>query len=75
MNLQVIEGANGKPAGVFIPMNDWATIKSNYPDVENLSSTIPDWQKQLLDSRLDTINRDPNSVLPIDGLFDELDRE
>ena len=75
MSLQIIQGGNGKPAGVFIPMNDWDVIKTNYPDIENVDSEIPDWQKQLLDKRLETIANNSNSIKPIEELFTELDSE
>ena len=34
MSLQIIHGSNGKPAGVFIPINDWETMKSEYQDLQ-----------------------------------------
>ena len=27
MSLQIIQGGNGKPTGVFIPINDWESMK------------------------------------------------
>ena len=73
MRLQVIQDSQGKNTGVFIPIEDWALIKANYPDVDNLDTEIPEWQKQLLDKRLEAIAKNPGSVKPIDELFDELD--
>jgi hypothetical protein len=72
MRLQVIQDSNGKKAGVFIPIEDWALIKTNYPDIDNLDTDIPEWQKQLLDKRLAVLAKTPNSIKPIEGLFDEL---
>lgn len=34
MSLQIIQGSNGKPAGVFIPMNDWEIMKSEYQNLQ-----------------------------------------
>ena len=73
MNLQVIQDVHGKNTGVFIPLEDWTLIKTNYPDVDSLEKDIPEWQKQLLDKRLDAIAKNPNSIKPIGGLFSELD--
>ena len=73
MSLQIIQDGNGKPAGVFIPIEDWTLIKSSYPDIDNLSSDIPDWQKQLIDKRLAKISINKNNIKSIDGLFEELD--
>ena len=73
MNLQVIQDVHGKNTGVFIPLEDWALIKTNYPDVDSLEKDIPEWQKKLLDKRLDAIAKNPNSIKSIGGLFSELD--
>ena len=56
-------------------MDDREIMKNNYPDVGNLDKEIPDWQKQLLDSRLEDIARNPKSLRPISELFDELDSD
>lgn len=75
MKLQVIQDGHGKNTGVFIPIEDWALIKTNYPDVDTLDNEIPEWQKQLLNKRIEAIVKNPNSVKPIDKLFDELDSD
>ncbi|MBC7748590.1 MAG: addiction module protein [Methylotenera sp.] len=75
MSLQIIQNSKGENTGVFIPMDDWEIMKTNYPDVDNLDKEIPDWQKQLLDSRLEDIARNPKNLRPISELFEELDRD
>ncbi len=75
MKLQVIQDGHGKNTGVFIPIEDWALIKTNYPDVDTLDNEIPEWQKQLLNRRIEAIVKKPNSVKPIDKLFEELDSD
>ncbi len=34
MSLQIIHGGNGKPTGVFIPMNDWEIMKEEYQNLQ-----------------------------------------
>ncbi|MFA6404316.1 MAG: hypothetical protein WCX31_22215 [Salinivirgaceae bacterium] len=34
MSLQIIQGENGKPTGVFIPMNDWEIMKEEYQNLQ-----------------------------------------
>ena len=34
MSLQIIHGGNGKPAGVFIPMDDWEIMKEEYQNLQ-----------------------------------------
>ena len=75
MKPQVIPDSQGNAAGVYIPMDKWNLIKTAYPDVEQVDEEIPDWQKLLLDERLEKIAKNPNSIKPIQELFAELDSE
>ena len=56
-------------------MEDWTLIKANYPDVENLDTDIPQWEKDMIDSRLEAIAQNPNHLKPISGLIEELRRK
>ena len=53
----------------------WTLIKQQYPDIEEICTEIPDWQKELLTSRLEAIAQNPERVKPIQGLFDALDKK
>ena len=75
MKLQVLQDSNGNDSGVYITFQKWTLIKQQYPDIEEISNEIPDWQKELLTSRLETIKNNPKSVKPTQGLFDALDRK
>ena len=75
MKLQVLQDNAGKPAGVFVPMEDWTLIKTNYPDIENLDADIPQWEKDMIDSRLAAIAQNPDRLKPINGLIEELRRK
>ncbi len=75
MKLQYLENEAGVNTGVFIPINDWAIMKSYYPDIDSLEKDIPDWQKKIIDERLIDIEKNPNSLRPISELFDILDKE
>jgi len=75
MNLQVLQDNLGKPAGVFVPIEDWELIKINYPDVENLDKDVPQWEKDMIDSRLEAITQNPHRLKPVSGLIDELRRK
>ena len=41
MSLQIIQGGNGKPAGVFIPMKDWENMKKEYQNLQKWEEPIP----------------------------------
>ena len=75
MNLQILHDSNGNNSGVYIPPQDWSLIKQQYPDIEEISTDIPQWQKELLTERLETIANNPESVKPIQGLFDALNKK
>ena len=75
MKLQAIHDVKGNDVGVFIPKDDWMLIKVNYPDIDSLHVDIPDWQKELIDKRLECIMQTPERIRPIEELFDELDSE
>jgi hypothetical protein len=75
MRTQIIQDYNGLPTGVFIPIEDWTLIKNNYPDIETLEQELPQWEKDLIDSRLDDIAKNPERLHPIESLFAELKRK
>ena len=75
MNLQILHDSNGNDSGVYIPTKEWTLIKQQYPDIEEISNDIPDWQKELLASRLEAIAKNPERVKPIQGLFDALNKK
>lgn len=75
MRTQIIQDHNGLPTGVFIPIEDWENIKKKYPDIDKINQDIPQWQKDILDKRLDDYKSNPDSFKPIDELFDVLERE
>jgi hypothetical protein len=75
MKLQVLKDNLGNQTGVYVPMEDWTLIKNNYPDIEDLEQDLPQWQKDLIDNRLDAIAKNPERLKPIEGLFEELKRK
>lgn len=75
MRTQIIQDHNGLPTGVFIPIEDWENIKKSYPNIENLEQDLPQWEKDLIDSRLEAIAKNPERLKPIEGLLKELKRK
>lgn len=74
MEAQVIQDHNGKPTGVFIPIKDWENIKKKYPDIDKDREELPQWQRDILDLRLNDLNN-PDKVKSIENLFEVLDQE
>lgn len=75
MRTQIIQDHNGLPTGVFIPIEDWENMKKKYPDIDKINEDVPQWQKDILDKRLNDYRNNPDSFKPIEELFDALDRE
>jgi hypothetical protein len=75
MRLQVIQDGQGKNTGVFIPMEDWTLIKNQYPDIENADTDLEQWEKDLIDTRLDAIAQSPERLKPGKNLLQELKRK
>lgn len=75
MKLQILQDSKGNNSGVFIPMEDWILIKNKYPNIETLQQEIPQWQKDIVNSRLADYLQNPNDVKDFDELLDELERE
>ena len=55
-------------------MDDWELITSTYPDINSLTSELPQWQNDLIDLRLDAIAANPTRLKPIEELFDPLNK-
>lgn len=75
MKLQVLKDNFGNQTGIYVPIEDWTLIKSHYPDIETLEQELPQWEKDLIDSRLNTIAKNPENLKPIESLFEELKRK
>jgi len=75
MPVNYVSDNTGSTIAVQIPIEEWKRIKNKYPDVDDLDGDLPDWQKQIIDQRLQAIAGDPNRLRPIEELFEELDNE
>lgn len=75
MKTQILQDHNGVPTGIFIPLNSWERIKTYYPDIDNLEDELSEWEKKIIDERLDSIAKNPERLQPIETLFNELKRK
>ncbi|MBS1502662.1 MAG: hypothetical protein JST32_11410 [Bacteroidetes bacterium] len=74
MSIQYLSDKEGQIVAVQVPIDEWRVIRSKHPDIE-LDIPIPEWQKKLLDERLSAIEKNGDSILPIDGLIEELNKD
>lgn len=75
MKLQVLQDNLGNEMGIYLPMEDWTLIKNNYPDIETVGQDLPQWEKDLINKRLNDIQSNPERLRPINELFEELNRK
>jgi hypothetical protein len=59
----------GNPIGVFIPIKEWDHL------AKELHLDIPQWTKDLIDSRLTEYSKAPDNTLDWDNISRELDKE
>jgi hypothetical protein len=71
MTPQYTYDSNGNPIGVFIPINDWNNITEKYSDIED----VPEWEKNLIDQRLEFIKKHPDQLVHIEDFMAELDTD
>ena len=72
MNLQYIHDIQGNATGVFIPIEEWHSLKQKYSGLqeEELQSfEIPDWHKKILDERLEDYRKNPEKTKNFDELL------
>jgi hypothetical protein len=75
MSVNYLSDSSGNTIAVQISIEDWKRIKDKYPDVDELDGPLPEWQKQLIDNRLEAIAKNPDRLRPIDELLRDLDNE
>lgn len=75
MKLQVYQDNFGNQTCVYVPIEDWALIKNNYPDVKTLEQELPQEEKNSIDERLEAISKNPERLKQIKNLFEELKRK
>jgi hypothetical protein len=58
-----------------VPISDWNKIKAQYPYIEIADEDLPQWEKDLIDKRLDAISQNSENLQPIEILLEELRRK
>jgi hypothetical protein len=78
MTLQFIHDNKGNTTGVFIPIEEWQTLKTKYNELqkEEAKNTLElaSWQKQIIDERLSDYYNDPTDVTDFDKTIDDIEK-
>jgi hypothetical protein len=78
MTLQFIHDNKGNTTGVFLPIEEWQTLKAKYTELqkeeaENLMELAP-WQKQIIDERLNDYYKNPEDMAAFDKTLDAIEK-
>jgi hypothetical protein len=78
MTLQFIHDNRGNTTGVFIPIEEWQSLKTKYAELqkeeaENLVELAP-WQKQIIDERLSDYYKNPTDLDDFDKTIDDIEK-
>jgi hypothetical protein len=78
MTLQFIHDNKGNTTGVFIPIEEWQTLKTKYTDLQKEESEniveFSAWQKQIIDDRLNDYYLNSNDVEFFDKTIDDIEK-
>ncbi|MGV3509300.1 MAG: hypothetical protein ACO1N7_08430 [Sphingobacteriaceae bacterium] len=78
MTLQFIHDNKGNTTGVFIPIEEWQTLKSKYADlqkeeVEN-GLELASWQKEIIDERISDYYKNSTDLMDFDKTIDDIEK-
>ncbi len=72
MSLQYISDVTGIRTAVVIPIEDWDMLKQKYPEINVDEGELPQWQKDILDSRRLLVN-EPGQLMSMEDFLKELE--
>ncbi|MEP7111338.1 MAG: addiction module protein [Ferruginibacter sp.] len=71
MNLQYLQDNKGNTTAVVVPIEEWNKFTEKYTDLEEL----PEWQKKMIDERLESFRQNPNDLVSMEEIDKILDEE
>jgi len=71
MPLQYIQDLTGTTTAVIVPIEEWNKITEKFSGLEEL----PQWQKDMIDSRLELYKNNPADVANWDTVAAQFDKE
>ncbi|KOS07988.1 hypothetical protein AM493_19470 [Flavobacterium akiainvivens] len=74
MNLQYILDGKGETTGVFIPIQEWLSLKKKLKNIDT-DTDIPEWHKEELDRRLEAIKNGDEEFQDYNEALDDLLKE
>jgi hypothetical protein len=79
MTLQFIHDNNGNTTVVYIPIDDWQTLKVKYKELEREElkngEELLSWQKDIIDVRLNEYYNSPGDLMDFGKSIDDLEKD
>jgi hypothetical protein len=77
MTLQFIHDNSGNTTGVFIPIEDWQSLKNKYTDLQRVEVEnkveLKDWQKEMIDERLSDYYKNTADTEDFDKMLGDIE--
>ena len=78
MTLQFIHDNRGNTMGVFIPIEEWQSLKTKYTDlqkeeVKNVGE-LAQWQKKVIDDRLSDYYKSSSDINDFDKTIEDIEK-
>jgi hypothetical protein len=72
--VQFIHDNKGNTTGVFIPIEEWQILKLKYTELqkEEASAKLTNWQKNIIEDRLEDYNKSTSQVEDFDAMLKEI---
>jgi hypothetical protein len=78
MTLQFIHDTKGNTTGVFIPIEEWQSLKTKYSELQKAEAEnvgeLAKWQKQIVSERLSDYYKDTKDVADFDSTIDDIEK-
>lgn len=76
MSVQYISDILGNHTAVIIPIEEWEKLTTKYSELSELDDyLVPDWHKDIVLKRLESLNNNHSELISADSLFDELEKD
>jgi hypothetical protein len=76
MTLQFIHDTKGNTTGVFIPIEEWQSLKIKYSELQSEevknSIELSEWQKNIIDLRTNQYYENATDIIDFDKTIDEI---
>ena len=76
MSVQYISDNLGNHTAVIIPIEEWEKLTTKYSELSDLDDyVVPDWHKDIVLKRLESLNNNPADLTSAETLFEEVEKK